>query len=177
LKRESTLVLDFARDELGVNSADIILFGRSMGTGVAAYLASVPMAESPPFALVLASPYTSIASLADSYSKWLPLRHLVNNQFNTSALANSIHSPVLLIHGKKDTTIPISHSRSLYAQFTSESAKCPIVRLEERDTTHVAYSAKKDLCGPMDGFFAHLKGKVIEGTGDREGRGEEESLK
>ena len=39
IKRESTYVLDFLRDELGVSSGEIILFGRSMGTGVAAYLA------------------------------------------------------------------------------------------------------------------------------------------
>jgi hypothetical protein len=60
------MVYDYLTTCIGINEQDIILFGRSMGSGPTSYLSSIKS----PFALLLMSPYTSIKDAAKSLLGW-----------------------------------------------------------------------------------------------------------
>ena len=60
------MVYDYLTTCIGINEQDIILFGRSMGSGPTSYLSSIKS----PYALLLMSPYTSIKDAAKSLLGW-----------------------------------------------------------------------------------------------------------
>lgn len=86
-----------------------IVYGRSLGTGLAAYLA----AEVQPELTVLVSPYTSMAALAAEHYPWVPQAVLRYPLHTDEALAR-IRGPLLLAHGDHDTLIPLAHSERLH---------------------------------------------------------------
>jgi uncharacterized protein len=101
----------------GVPAADIILFGESLGTGVATQLA----AQVPAAGLILDSPYTSIRDLAQDQFPWLPVDLMLWDRYETSRFIASIKAPVLVLHGEADTLIPVSMARAIHAAITSPS--------------------------------------------------------
>ncbi len=93
----------------GAAPADVVLFGRSLGTGVAAALA----AEGVGRAVVLLSPYTSILDVAaDMVPRPLALLAL-RDTFDSRARLLRAAQPVLVIHGSRDQVIPYAHGRAL----------------------------------------------------------------
>ncbi len=96
----------------------IVLWGHSLGTGVAVWLA----AERKIKALVLEAPYTSVADVAAMNYPLLPVRWLLKDQFHSDWLIDKVTAPVLVFHGDKDDTIPISFGQRLYSLV--KSPKC-----------------------------------------------------
>ena len=90
----------------------LIVFGRSIGSGLAAKLASVHR----PGGLVLESPYFSFASLVAEKLPWVP-RFLVRYPLRSDLLAPSVTGPVLVLHGERDEIIPVDHGKRLSALF------------------------------------------------------------
>lgn len=88
----------------------IVYLGRSLGTGVAAALAAEPPAGAAPRALVLLSPFTSVAGFA--WKLGLPPAVVRHPFRNDDALAN-LTTPIFIAHGTADTIIPIDHARAL----------------------------------------------------------------
>lgn len=87
----------------------IVIYGRSMGSGIAARIAS----WNRPKMLILDSPYYSFYRQVRRYGFILPLRWLLRYQIRTDQFFRKIESPVFLIHGTKDRLIPFEHSRDL----------------------------------------------------------------
>jgi len=91
-----------------------VIFGRSLGTGLAARLAAdLPPAERPDLT-ILVSPYWSMADLAHLHYPMLP-GFLLRYPLETFRDIGRIEGPVLLLHGDHDTLIPPSHSVRLQA--------------------------------------------------------------
>lgn len=98
-----------------VKPADIVLFGESIGTGVACAIASEKMYGG----IILQSPYTDLPTIAKEklkhlqvYPDWLfPATRLDN-----LAVLRQPHPPLLLVHGKQDQIVPIAHSLQLLNQ-------------------------------------------------------------
>ncbi len=88
----------------------IVLFGRSLGGAVAAWLA----AEVEPAALALESSFTSVADMGAQTFPFLPARLLTRIRYDTLARIDRIRAPVLIAHGPADRTVPIVHGRRLY---------------------------------------------------------------
>jgi uncharacterized protein len=88
-----------------------VLYGESLGTGVAVQLA----ASHPVAAVVLASPYTSIADVAQYHYPWVPVRWLLHDKFDSLALIGRVRAPMLFMHAEHDTVIPVRFHRALYA--------------------------------------------------------------
>jgi pimeloyl-ACP methyl ester carboxylesterase len=86
----------------------IVVFGRSLGTGLAARLA----ADVDPALLVLVTPFTSLASAATRRYPYAP-QFLVKYPLRTDAVIGSVRSPILLIAGTQDPLTPLSDSESL----------------------------------------------------------------
>ncbi|MBZ4419275.1 alpha/beta hydrolase [Myxococcus sp. RHSTA-1-4] len=97
----------------GVPAERTVLSGRSLGTGVA-----VEMARRGHGARVmLVSPYTSIADMANQVFPFLPTALLVRDRFDTVSKAPEVKVPVLIIHGEQDTLIPVEMGRRLGTRF------------------------------------------------------------
>jgi hypothetical protein len=88
----------------------LVYFGESLGTAVAARLA----AEHPPAALVLRSPFASLAEVGQFHYPILPVRWLLRDRFATIEHIRQVRSPLLVIAGARDTIVPVEQSRRLY---------------------------------------------------------------
>lgn len=94
-------------DELarrGTTADHTVLWGTSLGTGVAAQMAAEGRARS----LVLFSPFTSIPAVADHLGRGLPLGWLVTDRFATLEKTASITIPTWIVHGDHDALVPYS---------------------------------------------------------------------
>ena len=88
-----------------------VIYGRSLGTGLAAGLA----AQMQPELTVLVSPYESMAALAGQHYPWVP-QALLRYPLRTDLALAQVKGPVLLAHGALDNLIPASHSLALQRQ-------------------------------------------------------------
>ena len=100
---------DWALRRTDVDASRVALMGRSLGTGVAVQVASQRAVR----AMVLVSPYDSVAEVAAAAYPWLPVRWLVRHPFDSMAHAASIEAPALIVTGTADTLIRPAHSRRL----------------------------------------------------------------
>ena len=87
----------------------ILVMGRSIGSGPATYIAQ----KFKPAALILISPFTSIKEVAKSMYGFVGAL-FVKDRFDNLERMKHLSSPVLLIHGKIDKTVPWEHSEALY---------------------------------------------------------------
>jgi uncharacterized protein len=94
----------------GIKAADIVIFGESLGGGVAAWLA----AQQAPRALILASTFTSIPDLGAQVYPWLPVRWISRIHYNSLAQLQKIRAPLLVAHSPADELIPYAHGKRLY---------------------------------------------------------------
>ena len=91
-----------------IDTARIVLFGRSIGTGAICALARAR----PSAAMILMSPFSNISSLASDY--YLP-GFLAKDKFDNLNIIRSYNNPVLFVHGSRDRLIPYKHSQKLLA--------------------------------------------------------------
>jgi len=94
----------------GIPDGRVVLFGESLGTGVAIEMAN----EHAVRALILRSPYTSIADVAALQLPYFPVRWLVRDRFDSLAKIGGIHAPLFVFHGTADTLIPLAFGQRLY---------------------------------------------------------------
>jgi fermentation-respiration switch protein FrsA (DUF1100 family) len=95
----------------GVRPEDIILYGESLGSGVAIQVA----AEKKVRGIVLDSPFTSIAELAAQIYPWLPINLLLKDRYDSIIHIRDVHVPVFIIHGEADDVVPVEMGRRLFA--------------------------------------------------------------
>lgn len=105
----------------GIPAQDIVIFGESLGGGVATWLA----VQHPPRALILASTFTSIPDLGAQVYPWLPVRWISRIHYNNLAHLENMRAPVLIAHSPGDDLIPYAHGQRLF-----EAAHEPKVFLE-----------------------------------------------
>jgi abhydrolase domain-containing protein 17 len=106
---DANTVFDYLTDQVGWSNKDIILFGRSLGTGPATELA----AFKDPGALLLMSAYTSIRGVVQHISGYFT-QYLIAERFKNIELMEHVQCPTFLIHGQLDELIPHSHSEKLH---------------------------------------------------------------
>lgn len=95
----------------GVRPDDIIIYGESLGTGVATQLAEGVKVRG----LVLDSAFTSMLELAAEKYSWLPVRYLLKDRYLTRDYIARVHMPLLILHGEADEIVPVRMGRELYA--------------------------------------------------------------
>lgn len=88
---------------------EIVIYGRSIGSGFAAYLA----AHNQPKTLVLDSPYYSLYKLAKGYLPFLPIASLLKYHIRTDVYIKNVRCQIFIIHGSADRLIPYNHSIKL----------------------------------------------------------------
>lgn len=95
----------------GISSDQIVLFGASLGTGVAVEMA----ARGHGSAVVLVTPYTSIPDVASRFALGLPVGALMRERFDSIAKAQGVAVPALIIHGTDDEVVPYAMGVKLAA--------------------------------------------------------------
>ncbi len=99
----------------GIPRSRIILFGESLGTGVAIQLAA--NTDTSPLALILEAPFTSAADVARKQYWFLPIGLLMKDQFRSIDYAPKVTAPVFVFHGTADTIVPYEQGKRLYSAF------------------------------------------------------------
>ena len=94
----------------GVSSEDIIVYGESLGTGVAVQVA----AQNSIGAVILEAPYTSLRDLVRHRLRIIPAYIFLKDSFNSIEHIKKVTAPLLIVHSLGDNVIPIAFGRWLY---------------------------------------------------------------
>ncbi len=95
----------------GIQTDRIVLYGESLGTGIAVRLATEKKGYR---AVVLETPYSSVADVAAAMYRFVPVRPLLHDHYDSTAVVANIGAPLLVVHGKKDRVIPVRFGQRLY---------------------------------------------------------------
>lgn len=125
---DAEVLYDMAR--LRFPPEKIILYGRSMGSGLATYLASRHSCQQ----LVLETPYYSMYSLMNHYTKIYPASWLSKYEFPNNKYMTKMIPPVTIFHGTDDEVIPYSQARRLAAL----SPKARLITIEDGGHNNLA---------------------------------------
>lgn len=98
----------------GVAPRRTVLYGESLGSGIAVRIAQEQAGIAAVAAVVLETPYTSIADVAAWHYPLVPARWLVRDRFDALAAIGSISAPLLVFHAEDDGIIPIRLARRLF---------------------------------------------------------------
>lgn len=100
----------------GVSHERVILYGESLGSGVATHMAK-ELADKgmPALGLVLEAPFTSMGDAAQDHYPFLPARILVKDAYDSLAKISSIKTPLMIVHGDQDRVVRQEHGRRLFA--------------------------------------------------------------
>ena len=111
-------------NEQKIENEQIILYGESLGSGVA-----IEIAKKNNFnGIILESPFTSIENSAKIYYPYLPVKLLLKDKYDSISKIKMINIPILIMHGKKDDVVPFAMGKELFEKantpkhsyFTSE---------------------------------------------------------
>jgi len=120
LKNAQLLLAEIQKQN--IDEIPIILFGESLGTGIATYLASKMNVS----ALILQSAFTSLVSLGKYHYPFIPVKYLLKNKFKAYQWAPKVSCPVLSFHGQKDQIIPFKIGYEQFQNFNSSKKFVPL---------------------------------------------------
>ena len=96
--------------EQGVRDYDIVLYGQSLGSGVAVQVA----AQRRVGCLILEAPFTSLTDIAKGSFPYLPVNLLLRDRYDSFKWIEHVSSPILVLHGAKDEIVPLELGQQLY---------------------------------------------------------------
>ncbi len=118
----ASAALDYAIRQKGRRPDQVILFGRSLGGTVAAWLA----ARHPCARLVLHGAFTSVPDLASQTYPFFPVRYFCYIRFNTLKQIRACGCPVVVMHAPSDTVIPIRHGERILREAPEPNRFVPL---------------------------------------------------
>lgn len=116
-------------DEAGIAPGHLLYLGESLGAGPASALA----VEHPPAALVLRSPFTSLADVGRA-TYGVPVGWLLLDRYPVADDVRQVRVPVAVVYGSRDRTVPAAHSRTVAE--AARSAGADVVEVEVPDAGH-----------------------------------------
>ena len=94
----------------GIKEKNIILYGESLGTGVA-----IEVAQNKNYAgIILESPFTSMIDMGKKYYPFFPIKLLLKDKFENNKKIKKVSIPVLILHGKDDKIVPFVMGKKMY---------------------------------------------------------------
>ena len=94
----------------GIKKNQIIIYGESLGTGVA-----TEISQNEKFAgLILESPFTSMIDAGKNVYPFLPVKLLLKDKYESDKKIKNINIPILIMHGKKDNIVPFNMGKKIY---------------------------------------------------------------
>lgn len=110
LYEDAQSVYRYLRDTLHVGPERIVIYGHSLGGGVATELATTVAAAG----LILEGTFRSVPSVAKGRYPYLPIETLAENRFDNEAKIGRLRIPLLVMHARGDRTIPFAHGEQLF---------------------------------------------------------------
>jgi len=145
--QDACTTINFCTQVLRFKCENIILMGRSLGTGVAVQLATKYNVKG----VVLISPFTSIRAAATHLAGNI-LSKIMPNVFRSIDFIDQVQSPLLFIHGEKDALIPHQMSTQLYQKATVREKSIKINKL----MTHNHMKLERDIFLPLEKFMIEV---------------------
>jgi len=108
---DARTAIHYASDTLQLPPEHLILYGESLGTGVATQMAT----EFHVAGVILQSPYTSVASRAAEIYFYIPVEYLIKDKYRTIDKIANINTPLMIFHGERDDVIPVEHGKTVFA--------------------------------------------------------------
>lgn len=146
LIQDAEAALRFVRQN--APDAPVVYYGMSMGTGVANALAE----KFPPAALVQECGFTSMTAAAQNRYRFIPVGLLIKDTYDSEKRIASLTAPLLILHGEKDKTVPVSHAREMLKAAKSENKTIKIYP----DGHHIDlydFGASDDVLNWLNGLF------------------------
>ncbi len=113
LYADALAAYDWAAGRPDVEPARIVVIGRSLGSGVAVYLA----AERPLAGVVLVTPYDSLQAVAQRHYPYAPVSLLLRHRFDSIGRAPGISVPALMLAARRDDVVPVAHAQALFSKW------------------------------------------------------------
>lgn len=149
--RDAEAAWRYLKEERDVPAEKIVLFGRSLGGAVAAYLAS----RSRPAAIIVESGFVSVPDMAARLYPWLPVRWLARIGYPTGEYLAAATCPVLIVHSLDDEIIPYQQGEALF-----ERARDPKQFLTLRGDHNGGFLLSGHLYTEgLDGFLSSVLGR------------------
>ena len=147
LARDARAALDYVAGRQDVDPDRIVYFGESLGGSVAVRLA----VDRQPRAMILRSPFASLADVARHHYPFLPVRWLLRERHETAVLIRRVTCPTLVITGDADSIVPVAQTRQVY-----EAAPGPkrLLTIEGADHNDIDMLAGGRLIEAVLGFLA-----------------------
>ena len=115
---DSALALEWLFKQNRVSPKDVVLFGESLGSGVAIALAT----KYPVRGLIFDGAYSSVTEVGQSTFPFVPVQWLLKDTWDSKSRILNVHSPILFIHSKNDSIIPFRFAEKLF-QIANEPKK------------------------------------------------------
>lgn len=120
---------DYLVRDRKISPNDIVLYGRSIGSGVAVQLAT----QKKTAGVILESAYTSLSKLANEKVPFFFPSFYLKTKFNNIDKLNHIEAPMFFVHGSEDVLIPATHSHALYKTFSGRKSLLLIDKGQHND--------------------------------------------
>lgn len=109
LYTDGRATISFLTNNRQIPLKNIIIYGESLGTGVSVQIAT----EYKVGAIILQAPYTSIIGRAAEIYFFIPVKLVMTERFDSLSKISLVNSPLLILHGEQDETIPIRHGKAM----------------------------------------------------------------
>lgn len=139
LVNDALVLFDYIKN----NHNNIIVVGRSLGSGIAIQLASKQQVQG----LILITPYDSIQNIAAGRFPFFPVGLLLKDKFESWKYAQKISTPTTIIIAEFDEVIPQQNSKNLLTSFPPGIAKFIVVR----NTGHNSISGNREYINALRG--------------------------
>lgn len=161
LARDARGAWRFATDDLGVDNERVVIWGESLGGGVATRLAADLCAEgTPPRGLMLRGTFTSLVDAASYHYPWLPVRWVLVDRFPSIERIGNVTCPLLMVHGRLDTIVPFEQGQSLFDAAPEQSAggvPKTFIELPQAGHNDIMYVAADEVRAAVKEFLTRLE--------------------
>jgi len=144
---DALAIYDYLANRNDVDDKKIVVMGRSLGTGVATYVA----ANRGIAGVILVSPYDKLSSPAKDAYPFLPVEMLLKYKFDSISRASSIKTPLLMLIGTEDTMILPQYSKKLAEKWGGQ-----VLMQEIKGADHDSILSNKELWGGTARFLKEI---------------------
>lgn len=153
---DALTIYDYVAAKTGVDKRRIVAMGRSLGSGVATYLAT----QRPLAAVVLVTPYDSMTAVARAKYPIVLVDLILKHPFDSVGRAPAINAPLLALIAGADTVIPPRHAARLTAAWYGPATSITLKEADHNDIeVHPGYWASVREFLKKIGIFGEQPGK------------------
>ena len=165
LAADAEALWKYATRDRKIEPKRIVLYGESLGGGVATRLAEHACRNgTPPGGLILRSTFSSLADAGACHYPWLPVRMCLVDRYDSATRIGSVTCPILQVHGDRDHIVPIEIGRRLFDRAPPQSESGIAKRFAELPNAghnDVLLTAERALSGAVREFFEAIQAESV----------------